>query len=94
MFGSTVGVAVARDGALVMTEDGNALFGGLRLCETPVVRKHRRREWPEVSGGDSHPPPGRQLHGAGFLHLLTWASSPEIVTLTETPTQLVLRDNT
>ena len=72
VWGRPVGVTVARDGALLMTEDGNGTIWRIAYTRprTSFVRKHRRSQWPEVSGGDSHPlrpGTGRHLHGGGFL---------------------------
>jgi glucose/arabinose dehydrogenase len=95
VWGRPVGVTVAHDGALLMTEDANGTIWRIAYADMRCRfwPEHRRREWPEISGGDSHPlrsGTGRHLHGGGFLDLLTWTSNPpEIVTVTETPTQLV-----
>ncbi len=98
VWGRPVGVAVAHDGALLMTEDANGTIwriaytkprlsvsivedSGQKYLVVTVTRAAEAAQLNytvEVSSG-----------------LLTWISGPaEFVTLTETPTQLVLRDNT
>jgi hypothetical protein len=97
VWGRPVGVAVAHDGALLMTEDANGT-----IWRIAYTRDHLSASIVEESGQKylvvtitrSAPAPGVTYTAEVSSNLLTWASSPAIVTLTETPTQLVLRDNT
>jgi glucose/arabinose dehydrogenase len=98
VWGRPVGVAVAHDGALLMTEDANGTIW--RIAHT---RDDLSASIVEANGQKylvmtlSRSAPARDVHYAVEVSsdLLTWASRPaETVTITETPTQLVLRDNT
>jgi hypothetical protein len=98
VWGRPVGVAVARDGALLMTEDGNGT-----IWRIAYTRDHLSASIVEANGQKYlvvtvtrfTPAPGVNYTLEVSSDLLTWASRPaEIVTLTETPTQLILRDNT
>ncbi|MBI1840498.1 MAG: PQQ-dependent sugar dehydrogenase [Verrucomicrobia bacterium] len=97
VWGRPVGVAMAHDGALLMTEDGNdtlwrIAYAGPQLSASIieangqkylVVTVHR-----SAATADTH------YTVEASSDLLTWNSPAEIVTLSDTPTQLVLRDNT
>ena len=98
VWGRPVGVAVARDGALLMTEDGNGT-----IWRIAYTRPHLSASIVEASGqkylvvtvtrSASAPDTNYTLEVSSDL--LTWASRPaKFVTLTETPTQLVLRETT
>jgi len=96
VWGRPVGVAMARDGALLMAEDGNGTIWRIaylrpRLSASVVEdsgQKHLVVTVTRSSADDNY------TVGVSS-DLLAWASSPAgIVTVSETPTQLVLRDNT
>jgi glucose/arabinose dehydrogenase/cytochrome c2 len=94
VWGRPVGVAVAHDGALLMTEDGNGT-----IWRIAYARPHLSASIVEDSGQKylvvtvARPAPAPNYRVEVSSDLLTWASPEEIVTLSETPTQLVLRDN-
>ncbi|RYD38470.1 MAG: c-type cytochrome [Verrucomicrobiaceae bacterium] len=97
VWGRPVGVAVAHDGALLVTEDANGTIwrvawtspaappvlsasiseeGGQRYLVVTVTRSSPTPVWTVEISTD----------------LMTWAAGPAMVTVSETPTQLVLRD--
>jgi hypothetical protein len=99
VWGRPVGVAVARDGALLMTEDGNGTIWRIAYTNTSVppvlsasIVEAGGQKYLVVTVTRSAPTANYTVEVSSDLR--AWASSPEIVTLTETPTQLVLRDNT
>jgi hypothetical protein len=90
---------VARDGALLMTEDGNGTIWRIAYASPPrlsaSIVEDGGQKYLVVTVTRSAPAPGATYTVEVSSDLRTWASSPaEIVTLSETPTQLVLRDNT
>jgi len=95
VWGRPVGVAVARDGALLMTEDANGT-----MWRIAYARPHLSASIVEDSGHNylvvtvtrSAPTPGVTSTVEVSSDLLTW-SPAEMVTITETPTLLVLREN-
>ena len=95
VWGRPVGVAVARDGALLMTEDANGT-----MWRIAYARPHLSASIVEDSGHNylvvtvtrSAPTPGVTSTVEVSSDLLTWAPA-EMVTITETPTLLVLREN-
>jgi glucose/arabinose dehydrogenase len=98
VWGRPVGVAVAHDGALLMTEDGNGTLWRIayaRPQSSASIVEESGQKYLVVTVNRSAPAPGVTYTVEVSSDLLTWASSlAEIVTLTETPTQLVVRDNT
>jgi hypothetical protein len=95
VWGRPVGVTMAHDGALLMTEDANGTIWRIayampRLAAN-VVEENGQKHL-EVTVTRSAPAPG-VTHTVEFApNLLTWASSsPEMMTFSETPTQIVLR---
>ena len=98
VWGRPVGVAVAHDGALLMTEDANGTIWRIAYARPHLsasIVEDSGQKYLVVTVTRSAPAPGVNYTVEVSSDLLTWASSPaEIVTLTETPTQLVLRDNT
>ena len=93
VWGRPVGVAVARDGALLMTEDANGTIW--RIAYTRPLLSARIVE----DSGQRYlvvtvtRPPGVNYIVEVSPDLLTWASPAAMVTLSETPIQLVLRDH-
>jgi hypothetical protein len=87
---------VARDGALLMTEDGNGTIWRIAhagpLLSASIVEANGQKYLEVIVT--------RQTSDSNYAvemssDLLTWTSNPaEIVTIAETPTQLTLRDNT
>ena len=99
VWGRPVGVTVAHDGALLMTEDANGTIWRIAYARrhhlSASIVEESGQKYLVVTVTRSAPAPGVTYTVEVSSDLLTWASSPaEIVTLTETPTQLVLRDNT
>jgi glucose/arabinose dehydrogenase/cytochrome c2 len=100
VWGRPVGVTVAHDGALLMTEDANPTNGTIwriayaRPQLSASIVEESGQQYLVVTVTRSAPAPNTIYTTEVSSNLLTWASSPAIVTLTETPTQLVLRDNT
>jgi hypothetical protein len=102
VWGRPVGVTVAHDGALLMTEDANGTIwrvayqkpnSNLRLSGSIVEESGQK--YLVVTVTRSAPAAGITYTLEVSSDLLAWGSRPaEIVTLTETPTELVLRDNT
>ncbi len=97
VWGRPVGVAVARDGALLMTEDANGTMwrisytGGPPVLSTSLVEADGQR-YLAVTFTRS---PGTDYTVEVSADLLTWTSGPgQTVTITDTPTQLVVRDTT
>jgi len=95
VWGRPVGVATAHDGALLMTEDGNGT-----IWRIAYVRPQLSASVVE-DGGQKYlvvtvtRPAGVDYTIEVSSDLLAWSpSAGEIVTLSETATQLVLRDNT
>ncbi len=93
VWGRPVGVTVAHDGALLMTEDANGTIW--RIAYTRPLLSGRIVE----DSGQKYlvvtvtRPAGVNYTVEVSSDLLTWASPADIVTLSETPTQLVMRDN-
>ena len=98
VWGRPVGVAMARDGALLMTEDGNGTIWRIAYARPQLsasIVETSGRKYLVVTVTRPAPDPEDHYSVEVSSDLLTWASSPAgIVTLNETPTQLVLRDNT
>jgi len=95
VWGRPVGVAVARDGALLMTEDGNGTIWRVAYSRPQLsasIVEDNGQQYLVVTVTRSAPAPNSTVEVSSDL--LTWTSPAEIVTLSETPTQLVLRDNT
>ena len=96
VWGRPVGVTVARDGALLMTEDGNGTIWRIAytrdLLSASIVESNGQK-YLVVTVARSAPAPGANYTLEVSSDLRTWASGPSD-TLTETPTQLVVRDNT
>ncbi len=96
VWGRPVGVAVARDGALLMTEDGNGTIWRIAYSRPQLsasIVEESGQKYLVVTVTRSVPAPGVKYTVEVSSNLFTWASNPaEIVTVTETPTQLVLRD--
>ena len=95
VWGRPVGVTVAHDGALLMTEDANGTIWRIayampRLAASIVEENGQKFLVVTIT---------RAAPAAGVTHtvefassLLAWAgSSPEMAVLSETPTQIVLR---
>ena len=98
VWGRPVGVTVAHDGALLMTEDANGTIWRIAYSRDELsasIAEASGQKYLVVTVTRSAPAPNSIYTLEVSSDLLTWASRPaEIVTLTETPTQLVLRDNT
>jgi hypothetical protein len=95
VWGRPVGVAMARDGALLMTEDGNGTIWRIAYSRPQLsgsIVEDNGQKYLVVTVVRSTPAPNYTVEVSADL--VTWAaSSAELVTLSETPTQLVLRDN-
>jgi hypothetical protein len=94
VWGRPVGVAVARDGALLMTEDANGTIWRIAYARPQLsasIVEDNGQKYLVVTVTRSAPAPNYTVEVSSDL--LTWISPAEIVTLSETPTQLVLRDN-
>jgi len=93
VWGRPVGVTVAHDGALLMTEDANGTIW--RIAYTRPLLSARIVE----DSGQKYlvvtvtRPAGVNYTVEVSSELLAWTSPADIVTLSETPTQLVMRDN-
>jgi glucose/arabinose dehydrogenase/cytochrome c2 len=95
VWGRPVGVAVARDGALLMTEDANGTIWRIAYSRPQLsasIVEDNGQKYLVVTVTHSAPAPNYTVEVS--FNLVTWASPAEMVTLNETPTQLVLRDNT
>jgi hypothetical protein len=96
VWGRPVGVTVAHDGALLMTEDANGTIWRIAYARPQLsasIVEESGQKYLVVTVTRPAPAPNYTVEVSSDM--LTWTSSPaEIVTLTETPTQLVLRDNT
>jgi hypothetical protein len=93
VWGRPVGVAVARDGALLMTEDANGTIWRIAYARSQLsasIVEDGGQKYLVVTV--SRPPDVNYIVEVSS-DLLTWASPANMVTLSETPTQLVLRDN-
>jgi len=93
VWGRPVGVAVARDGALLMTEDGNGTIWRIAYSRPQLSASIVEDSGQKYLVVTVTRPAGVNYTVEVSSDLLTWASPAEMVTLTETPTQLVLRDN-
>jgi glucose/arabinose dehydrogenase/cytochrome c2 len=96
VWGRPVGVAVARDGALLMTEDGNGTIWRIayqrpKLSASIVEASGQKYLLITVSRAASTPNTNYTVEVSTDMR--TWAASPDFVSLSESPTQLVLRDN-
>jgi len=96
VWGRPVGVTMARDGALLMTEDANGTIWRIayslpRLSASIAVENGQK--YLVVTVIRSSAPAAGEVHTVEFSSdLVRWASTPaEMATLSETPTQLVLR---
>jgi len=101
VWGRPVGVTVAHDGALLMTEDANGTIWRIAYAMpaipllSPSVVDENGQKYLVVTVPRSPPAAGVTYTVEVSSDLLTWTSNPpEVVTLAETPTQLVLRHNT
>ncbi len=97
VWGRPVGVAMARDGALLMTEDGNGTIWRIAYARPQLsasIVEESGQMYLVVTVTRPAPSLGDSYRVEVSSDLVTWASSPQIVRLSETPTQLVLRDNT
>jgi glucose/arabinose dehydrogenase len=97
VWGRPVGVAVAHDGALLMTEDGNGTIWRIAYTRPQLaasIVEDSGQKYVVVTVTRAAQVPGTNYTVEVSSDLVTWGSSPEIVTVSETPTQLVLRDNT
>jgi hypothetical protein len=96
VWGRPVGVAVARDGALLMTEDGNGTIWRIAYARPQLsasIVEDAGQKYLVVTITRSAADIAYTLQVSSDL--LSWTSSPaEIVTVTDTPTLLILRDNT
>ena len=98
VWGRPVGVAVARDGALLMTEDANGTIW--RIAYTRPLLSGRivedsGQKYLVVTITRSVPVQEIDYTVEVSSDLLTWTSAPaEFLMHSETPTQLVMRDNT
>lgn len=97
VWGRPVGVAMARDGALLMTEDGNGTIWRIAYARPQLsasIVEESGQKYLVVTVTRSAPASDASFTAEVSSDLLTWASSSaEMVTVAETPTQLVLRDN-
>lgn len=97
VWGRPVGVAMARDGALLMTEDANGTMWRIAYARphlSAAIVEESGQMYLIVTVTRPAPSPGDTYGVEVSSDLVNWASSPEIVRLSETPTQLVLRDTT
>ena len=95
VWGRPVGVAVAHDGALLMTEDANGTIWRIAYTRPQLsagIVEDSGQKYLVVTVTRSAPAPGVTSTVEVSSDLLTWTPA-EMVTLTETPTLLVLRDN-
>jgi hypothetical protein len=93
VWGRPVGVAVARDGALLMTEDANGTIWRIAYARPHLsasIVEDSGQRYLVVTVTRSAPAPSYTMEVSSDL--LTW-SPAEMVTLTETPTRLILREN-
>jgi hypothetical protein len=97
VWGRPVGVTVARDGALLMTEDANGTmwrisYTGVAPVFSASFVEADNHKFLAVTVARSVPGPyGVEVSS----DLRMWTSGPAAtVTLTDSPTQLVVRDNT
>lgn len=94
VWGRPVGVTMARDGALLMTEDGNGTIWRIAYARPQLSASIVE------DGGQKYlvvrvtRPTGVNYVVEVSSDLIAWDSGLQIVKLSETPTQLVLRDNT
>lgn len=97
VWGRPVGVAVAHDGALLMTEDANGTIWRIAYTRPQLsasLVEESGQKYLVVTVTRSAPTSEVTYTLEDSSDLLTWTSSPtEFATLTETPTQLVLRDS-
>jgi glucose/arabinose dehydrogenase/cytochrome c2 len=95
VWGRPVGVAVARDGALLMTEDANGSIWRIAYTTpilSPSIVDDAGKKYLVVTVTRSAPTPDLTYTVEVSSDLLTWTTiQAETVTLSETPTQLVLR---
>lgn len=95
VWGRPVGVAVARDGALLMTEDGNGTIWRIayvmpRLSSTII--EENGEKYLVVTATRSAPAPGVTDTVEYSTNMTAWATTPaEMVTVSQTPTELILR---
>ena len=95
VWGRPVGVTVAHDGALLMTEDANGTIWRIAYTRdhwSASIVEANGQKYLVVTVTRSAPAPGVNYTVEVSSDLLTWASVPS-ETLTETPTQLVVQDN-
>ena len=99
MFGGGRSVSPkAHDGALLMTEDANGTMWRIAYTGFPPVLsasfvEEAGQKYLTASITRSVPSPDITVEVSSDLH--TWTSGPAAtVTLTDTPAQLVVRDNT
>ena len=93
VWGRPVGVAAARDGALLMTEDGNGTMWRIAYALPSLsasILEENGQKYLVVTVTRSGPTSNFTVEVSSDL--LTWRSNPEMVTISETPTQHVLRD--
>jgi glucose/arabinose dehydrogenase/cytochrome c2 len=95
VWGRPVGVTMAHDGALLMTEDGNGTIWRIAYARPQLAASIVEDGAQKYLVVTATRPAGVSYTVEVSGDLLTWVpSSGEIITLSETPTQLVLRDNT
>ncbi|MBL9167289.1 MAG: PQQ-dependent sugar dehydrogenase [Verrucomicrobiales bacterium] len=96
VWGRPVGVAVARDGALLMTEDANGTIWRIAYVRPRLsasIVEEGDQKFLMVTVSLSAPTPDVRYTIDVSSDLVTWSADPEIVKLSETPTQLVFRDH-
>ena len=94
VWGRPVGVTVARDGALLMTEDGNGTIWRIAYARPQLsasVAEDGGQKFLVVTVNRSAFP-NADYKVEVSSDLITWAPA-QMITVSETPTHLVLRDN-
>jgi hypothetical protein len=97
VWGRPVGVAVAHDGALLMTEDANGTIWRIAYTRPQLsasIVEESGQMYLVVTVTRTAQAPDVNYTVEVSSDLLTWeSSSAPFITLAETPTQLVLRDS-
>jgi glucose/arabinose dehydrogenase/cytochrome c2 len=92
VWGRPVGITMARDGALLMTEDGNGTIWRIAYARPQLSASIVQENGQKYLVVTVARPASTSYTVEVSSDLLTWTPA-EMVTLTETPTQLALREN-